>query len=152
MTDTKQQTKNTKSSETASGFSAGERAAMRARAKELKAEATRAQAEAAVLAAIREMPEPDRSLAQRVHELVKDSAPHLAPKTWYGMPAYANHAGKIVCYFKSGSKFQTRYATFGFEDAAQLDDGTLWPTCFALTELTPSVESKIRTLVKAAAR
>ena len=94
---------------------------MRARAKELKAQANREEAEAAVLSAIREMPEPDRSLAGRVHELVKDCAPHLASKTWYGMPAYANDAGKVVCYFKGGSKFQTRYATFGFEDAANLD-------------------------------
>jgi uncharacterized protein YdhG (YjbR/CyaY superfamily) len=138
-------------SKTNSGFSADERAAMRARAKELKVEASRAEAESAVLAAIRAMPDPDRSLAGRIYELVKESAPQLAPKTWYGMPAYANDAGKVVCYFKGGSKFQTRYATFGFEEAANLDDGAMWPTCFALTELTPSIETKIRSLVKKAA-
>ena len=151
MADTKQKQKTTTTKAAASGFSAEERAAMRARAKELKAQENKAEAEAAVRKAIREMPEPDRSLATRVHELVKESAPDLAPKTWYGMPAYANDAGKVVCYFKGGNKFQTRYATFGFEDAAQLDDGSLWPTCFALTELTPSVEKQIRALVKKAA-
>jgi uncharacterized protein YdhG (YjbR/CyaY superfamily) len=146
MADTSQKTKGT-----TSGFSADERAAMRARAKELKAEANKAGAEAAVVAAIRNMPEPDRSLAGRIHELVKGSAPQLAAKTWYGMPAYANAAGKVVCYFKGSSKFQTRYATFGFEDAAALDEGAMWPTCFALTTLSPSVEREIRSLVKKAA-
>lgn len=133
-----------------SGFTAEERAAMRARAKEQKAEATKAEAEAAVLAAIADMPEPDRSLAERLHAIVKDSAPELAAKTWYGMPAYARD-GKVVCYFKGADKFTTRYATFGFEEAAHLDDGAMWPTCFAVTELTPAVEAEIRALVKKAA-
>src|SRR4051812_3607974 len=141
MADTK---KNTQS------FTVEERAAMRARAKELKAEASKAGAEAAVLAAIADMPKPDRSLAERLHAIVKDTAPHLTAKTWYGMPAYARD-GKVVCYFKAAEKFKTRYATFGFEEAATLDDGTMWPTCFALTELTPAVEADIRALVKKAA-
>ena len=132
-----------------SGFTAEERAAMRARAKELKAETSRAEAEDAVLAAIAEMPPPDRVLAERLHALVKDAAPVLSPKTWYGMPAYAND-GKVVCYFKGADKFKTRYATFGFEEAATLDDGAMWPTCFAVTELTTAVEAKIRSLVKKA--
>ena len=135
---------------TPSGFTAEERAAMKARAKELKAEANKADAEAAVLAAIAEMPEPDRSLAERIHALVKASAPALSPKTWYGMPAYAID-GKVVCYFKGADKFKSRYATFGFEEAANLDDGAMWPTCFAVTELTAAVEAKIRALVKKAA-
>ena len=133
------------------GFTAEERAAMRARAKELKAEASKADAEAGVLAAIAEMTEPDRSLATRLHALVKETAPNLAPKTWYGMPAYARD-GKVVCYFKGGGKFKTRYATFGFEEAANLDDGAMWPTCYALLELTAATESKIRALVKKAAK
>ena len=120
---------------------------MRARAKELKAATSRVEAEEAVLAAIAEMPPSDRALAERVHAIVKDAAPALSPKTWYGMPAYAND-GKVVCYFKGADKFKTRYATFGFEEAATLDDGTMWPTCFALTELTTAVEGKIRSLVK----
>ncbi len=134
-----------------SGFTAEERAAMRARAKELKAQATKADAEAAVLAAVAEMPEPDRSMAERLHAIVKDSAPVLSARTWYGMPAYAKD-GKVVCYFQGADKFKTRYATFGFEEAAKLDDGTMWPTCFALTELTTAVEAKIRALVKKAVR
>ena len=120
---------------------------MRARAKELKAATSRVEAEEAVLAAIAEMPPSDRALAERVHAIVKDAAPALSPKTWYGMPAYAND-GKVVCYFKGADKFKTRYATFGFEEAATLDDGPMWPTCFALTELTTAVEGKIRSLVK----
>jgi uncharacterized protein YdhG (YjbR/CyaY superfamily) len=134
----------------AAGFTAEERAAMRARAKELKAEASKADAEAAVLAAIDGMVEPDRSLARRLHDLVKAAAPELVAKTWYGMPAYARD-GKVVCYFKGADKFKTRYATFGFEEAANLDDGVLWPTCFALTELTPAAEAEIRALVTKAA-
>ena len=132
-------------------FSPAERAAMRARAKELKDEAKKADAEATVLAAIADMPEPDRSLATRIHALVKETAPSLVPRTWYGMPAYTKE-GKVVCYFKGAHKFETRYAQFGFEDAASLDDGALWPTVFAVTELTPSVETKLRGLVKKAAR
>ena len=132
-------------------FSPAERAAMRARAKELKEEAKKADAEATVLAAIKDMPEPDRSLATRIHALVKETAPTLVPRTWYGMPAYTKE-GKVVCYFKGASKFETRYAQFGFEDAAALDDGALWPTVFAVTELTPSIETKLRALVKKAAR
>ena len=140
-----------KKTSTGSGFTAEERAAMRARAKELKAEASRADAEATVLAAIGDMPEPDRSLAKGIHALVREAAPGLAPKTWYGMPAYANEDGKVVCYFKGADKFKTRYAQFGFEEAASLDDGVLWPTVFAVTELTPAVEKKIRSLVAQAA-
>jgi uncharacterized protein YdhG (YjbR/CyaY superfamily) len=134
---------------TASGFTAEERAAMKARAKELKADATKAEAEAAVLAAIAQMPEPDRSMAQKLHAIIKDGAPVLSPRTWYGMPAYTKD-GKVVCYFKGADKFKTRYATFGFEEAAGLDDGAMWPTCFALTKLTPAVETEIRALVKRA--
>ena len=130
-------------------FTAEERAAMRARAKELKAETSKAEAEAAVLEAIAQMPEPDRSMAERLHAIIKDSAPVLASRTWYGMPAYAKD-GKVVCFFKGADKFKTRYATFGFEEAANLDDGAMWPTSFALTKLTPAVEAEIRTLVKQA--
>lgn len=148
-----QTSKTTKTSaaepEASSGFTTAERAAMRARAKELKAEAAKADADAAVLAAISEMPEPDRSMAARLHAIIEDTAPVLSSRTWYGMPAYARD-GKVVCYFKSADKFKTRYATFGFEEAATLDDGTMWPTCFALTELTTAVEAKIRALVKRA--
>ena len=137
-------------SKQSASFTAEERAAMRARAKELKAEASKADAEQAVLAVIADMQGADRALATRLHAIVKETAPDLAPKTWYGMPAYARD-GKVVCYFKGADKFKTRYATFGFEEAANLDDGTMWATCFALTELTPSVETKIRKLVKQAA-
>ena len=126
---------------------------MKERAKELKAEARadkdRAEGERAVLAKIAEMPEPDRVLAERLHAIVKASAPALSPKTWYGMPAYAKD-GKIVCFFTSADKFKSRYATFGFNDAANLDDGTMWPTSFALTELTAADEARIGALVKKA--
>ena len=132
-----------------SGFTAEERAAMKERAQELKAEATKAEAEAAVLAKIAEMPEPDRSMAERLHAIIKESAPVLSPKPWYGMPAYAKD-GKVVCYFQSADKFKSRYATFGFNDDANLDDGTMWPTSFALTELTPAGEAKISALVRKA--
>lgn len=132
-----------------SAFTAEERAAMRARAKELKAETSRAEAEDAVLAAIAEMRPSDRALAERLHAIVKDATPVLSPKTWYGMPAYAID-GKVVCYFKGADKFKTRYATLGFEEAATLDDGPMWSTCFALTELTTAVEAKIRSLLKKA--
>lgn len=132
-----------------------ERAAMKERAKEMKAEARankdRAAGESDLLAKIAEMPEPERSMAKKVHEIVSASAPELMPKTWYGMPAYARD-GKIVCFFQSAQKFNTRYATFGFNDTAKLDDGELWPVAYALKELTPSVEAKIRELVKKAVR
>jgi uncharacterized protein YdhG (YjbR/CyaY superfamily) len=127
---------------------------MRNRAKELKAEAranrNRADGESDVLAKIAEMPEPDRVMAERLHAIIKANAPVLSPKTWYGMPAYANNEGKIVCFFTAASKFNTRYATFGFNDTANLDDGTMWPTSFALTELTDADEDRIAALVKKA--
>jgi uncharacterized protein YdhG (YjbR/CyaY superfamily) len=151
MADTKTQQKTKKATAATNGFTAEERAAMRARAKEVKANASRAEAENAVLAAIKAMSEPDRSLAGRLHDLVKETAPDLEPKTWYGMPAYARD-GKVVCYFKGADKFKTRYAQFGFEEAANLDDGPLWATVFAVVELTPAVETKIRALVKKAAK
>ncbi len=132
------------------GFTAEERAAMRERAKELKAEAQRADGESAVLAKIAEMQGPDRAMAERLHEIVKASAPALSPKTWYGMPAYANKDGKVVCHFQSAEKFGTRYATFNFSDKASLDEGAMWPTSFALKELTAAEEAKIGALVKRA--
>jgi uncharacterized protein YdhG (YjbR/CyaY superfamily) len=133
------------------GFTAEERAAMRERAKELKAEAQKADGERAVLAKIAEMPETDRAMAERIHEIVKASAPELSPKTWYGMPAYANKDGKVVCFFQSAEKFNARYATFGFSDKANLDEGAMWPTSFALKELTAAAEARIGALVKRAA-
>jgi uncharacterized protein YdhG (YjbR/CyaY superfamily) len=131
------------------GFTAEERAAMRERARELKAEAQKAEGESDVLAKIAEMPEPDRAMAERLHEIVKASAPALSPKTWYGMPAYAKD-GKVVCFFQSAEKFDARYATFGFSDKANLDEGAMWPTSFALKELTATEEAKISALVKRA--
>src|SRR5215208_162373 len=131
------------------GFTAEERAAMRERAREQKAEAQRADGERAVLAKIAEMPEPDRAMAERLHEIVKASAPELSPKTWYGMPAYAKD-GKAVCFFQSAQKFNARYATFGFNDKANLDEGAMWATSFALKELTATEEAKISALVKRA--
>jgi uncharacterized protein YdhG (YjbR/CyaY superfamily) len=133
------------------GFTAEERAAMRERAKELKAEAQKADGERAVLAKIAELPETDRAMAERLHEIVNASAPELSPKTWYGMPAYANKDGKVVCFFQSAEKFNARYATFGFSDKANLDEGTMWPTSFALKELTAAAEARIGALVKRAA-
>ncbi|HSK81912.1 MAG TPA: DUF1801 domain-containing protein [Rubrobacter sp.] len=133
------------------GFTAEERAAMRERAKEQKAEAQKADGERAVLAKIAEMPETDRAMAERLHEIVKASAPELSPKTWYGMPAYANKDGKVVCFFQSAQKFNARYATFGFSDKANLDEGAMWPTSFALKELGAAEEAKIGALVKRAA-
>ena len=136
------------------GFSDEERAAMKERAKELKAEArankSKAEGESDVLAKIAEMPEPDRAMAERLHAIMKASAPALSPKTWYGMPAYANKDGKVVCFFQSAQKFNTRYATFGFNDTANLDEGAMWPTSFALKELTAAEEAKIGALVKKA--
>ncbi len=140
---------------TPEGFTAEERAAMRERARELKAEARRGKdreaGERDVLAKIAEMPEPDRTMAERIHAIVKASAPALSPKTWYGMPAYARD-GKVVCFFQSAQKFDARYATFGFSDEARLDAGRMWPTSFALKELTAAEEAKIAALVKKAAR
>jgi uncharacterized protein YdhG (YjbR/CyaY superfamily) len=135
-------------------FTDEERAAMKSRAQELKAEARsnkdKAEGERAVLEAIAAMRESDRVMAQRLHAIVKKSAPNLWPKTWYGMPAYARD-GKIVCFFKSAQKFNTRYATFGFEEAAHLDDGAMWSTSYALTKLTAADEARIAALVKKAA-
>ncbi len=139
---------------TAKGFSDEEKAAMKARAKELKAEERagkdKAAGENAVLAAIAALPEPDHGMAARLHVIIKASAPALSPKTWYGMPAYANKDGKVVCYFTPASKFNSRYATFGFNDDAILDEGAMWPTSFALTELTAAEEARISALVKKA--
>jgi len=134
---------------TKKGFSDEERAAMRERARETKRAATKADGEREVLAKIAEMEEPDRALAERLHAIVMDSAPELAPRTWYGMPAYAKD-GKIVCFFQSAQKFKTRYATFGFSDKANLDEGAMWPAAYALKELTPDVEARIAALVKQA--
>ncbi len=128
-----------------------ERAAMKETLKERRrALSGEADGESDVLTKIAEMAEPDRAIAKRIHAIVKASAPTLSPKTWYGMPAYAKD-GKVVCFFQSGLKFKTRYATLGFQDKANLDDGEMWPTAFALTELTPAVEAKIGKLVKRAA-
>lgn len=132
------------------GFTAAEKAAMKERARELKAEKGRAEGEADLLAKVAAMHESDRAMATRLHAIVKAAAPQLAPKTWYGMPAYANADGKVVCFFKDAKKFGDRYATFGFNDAAMLDEGAMWPTSFALTELTASDEKKIAALVKKA--
>ncbi len=137
------------------GFTDEERAAIKERAQELKANARRgsradkADGEADVLAKIAEMQEPDRAMAERLHAIVKNSAPGLSPRTWYGMPAYAKD-GKVVCFFQSGQKFKTRYATFGFSDQANLDEGAMWPTAFALTKLTAAAEARIAALVRKA--
>ena len=136
------------------GFSAEERAAMKERARELKAEERwkkdKAAGEKAVLDKIAEMPGPDRTIAKRLHAIIKATAPGLSPKTWYGMPAYVNQDGKVVCFFQSGKKYKSRYSTFGFQDAANLDEGKMWPTSFALEGLTPAEEKKIAALVKKA--
>jgi uncharacterized protein YdhG (YjbR/CyaY superfamily) len=132
-------------SEKSKGFTAEERAAMKERAKELKAQAS----ESAVLAKIAEMPKPDRTMGERLHEIIKVSAPSLSPKTWYGMPAYAKD-GKVVCFFQSAQKFNSRYATLGFSDEANLDEGAMWPTSFALKELSAAEEARIGALVKKA--
>jgi uncharacterized protein YdhG (YjbR/CyaY superfamily) len=135
------------------GFTDEERAAMKERAKELKAEARaekdKAAGERAVLEKIAELPEPDRAMAERLHAIVKASAPDLSPRTWYGMPAYAKD-GKVVCFFTPASKFKERYASFGFNAEANLDDGNMWPTAFALTKLTPAEEARLAELVKKA--
>jgi uncharacterized protein YdhG (YjbR/CyaY superfamily) len=135
----------------AAGFSAAEKAAMKERARELKAERGRAGGEADLLAKVAEMHEGDRAMATRLHAIVKAAAPALLPKTWYGMPAYADADGKVVCFFRDAGKFGDRYATFGFNDAAKLDDGAMWPTAFALTKLTRAGELEIAALVKRAA-
>ena len=131
------------------GFTDEERAAMKERAQELKAEAAQADGESAVLAKIAEMQGPDRAMAERLHAIVKGSAPDLSPKTWYGMPAYARD-GKVVCFFQSAEKFKSRYATLGFSDEANLDKGSMWPTSFALKELTAAEEARIAALVRQA--
>ena len=136
------------------GFTDEEKAAMRNRAQELKAEAranqNKAEGESAALAAIAALSAPDRALAERLHALITANAPALAPKTWYGMPAYANQDGQIVCHFQSAEKFKTRYATLGFSDKAHLDDGAMWPVAFALSAWTEAVEAQIAALVKRA--
>jgi uncharacterized protein YdhG (YjbR/CyaY superfamily) len=143
-----------KNTQKSTGFTDEEKAAMKARAKELKAEERakkdRAAGESDVLAAIAAMQEPDHSMAERLHAIITASAPDLSPKTWYGMPAYANKDGKVVCFYQAAQKFNTRYATFGFQDAANLDEGAMWPVTFALKELTPAVEARIEALVKKA--
>ncbi len=151
---TKSAKSTTASGKASKGLTAEEIAAMKETLKERKAEARwnkdRAEGEKAALAAIAAMKEPDRSMAKRIHAIIKDNAPALAAKTWYGMPAYANQDGKVVCFFQTGQKFKTRYSTFGFQDAANLDEGTMWPTSFALKELTSADEKRIAALVKKA--
>ena len=141
--------KSTAKNKKSKSFSAEERAAMKERAKELKAEAEKADGESALLAKIAEMKGNDRAMAKRLHAIVKANAPDLSPKTWYGMPAYARD-GKVVCFFKSAEKFKSRYATLGFGEEANLDDGAMWPTDFALKKLTDTEEEKIVALVKKA--
>ncbi|HEY8785296.1 MAG TPA: DUF1801 domain-containing protein [Candidatus Limnocylindria bacterium] len=136
---------------TSKGFTVEERAAMKERAQELKAAGDKAEGESAVLAKIAQMREPDRALGKRLHAIVKASAPALSPKLWYGMPAYAKD-GKVVCFFQDAQKFKTRYATLGFSDAANLDEGAMWPVAYALTELTAAEEVRIGGLVKKAVR
>jgi len=145
MTDTQKAAKSTTGT-ASKAFTAEERAAMRERAKEEKAAKSKADGESDVLAKIAEMQEPDRTMAERLHALIKTSAPDLAPRTWYGMPAYAKD-GQIVCFFQPAAKFNTRYATLGFNDTAHLDDGTMWPTAYALKELTAADEARISALV-----
>jgi hypothetical protein len=139
---------------TSKGWTDEEKAAMKARAQEMKAEARagkdRAEGEKTILAAIAAMKEPDRSMGKRLHEIVTAAAPSLMPKTWYGMPAYANVDGKVVCFFQSAQKFGSRYATFGFSDTANLDEGNMWPAAFALMKLTAAEEARISALVKKA--
>src|SRR5438552_7437121 len=149
-TDTKKSAKSASATRKAvKGFTDEERAAMKERAQELKAD--KADGESDVLAKIAEMPKPDRAMAERLHAIVKASAPALSPRTWYGMPAYAND-DHVVCFFQSAHKFKARYATFGFSDKANLDEGTVWPVAFALKELTAAAEAKIGALVKKAVR
>ncbi len=140
-----------KSAPKSKGFTDEEKAAMKERAKELKAEANKAEGESAALAAIAAMKEPDRSMAKRIHAIIKENAPALSAKTWYGMPAYVNDEGKVVCFFQTKYKFNYKYATLGFQDAANLDEGAMWPVAFALTELNAAEEKQIIALVKKAA-
>lgn len=151
---TAQKSTGSKTGKASPGFTTEERAAMRERARELKADArarqNRTDGENDVLAAIARMPEPDRTMATRLHAIIKASAPGLSPKTWYGMPAYANRDGKVVCFFRNAQKFKDRYATFGFNDKAALDEGNMWPTAFALAKLTAAEEARIAALVKKA--
>jgi len=142
--------KSTKKSARSTVFTAEELAAARETARERKLALTREEAEKAVLEKIAEMPEPDRSMAKRIHAIIKENAPALSAKTWYGMPAYANQDGKIICFFQTGQKFGSRYATFGFQDSANLDEGVMWPTSFALKGLTATEEKRIEALVKKA--
>ena len=140
-----------KARKASAGFTKEEREAMKDRVREMKsARGGKGDGESDVLAAIAKMPEPDRGMAKRLHEIVKISAPQLSPKTWYGMPAYANADDKVVCFFRNASKFKDRYATFGFNTAAKLDDGNMWPTAFALMKLTSAEEKRIAELVKRA--
>jgi len=148
MADTRKSTKRSASDKKFEGFTDEERGAMKERAKELKA--GKADGESALRAKIAEMPQPDRDMAERLHAVITASAPALSPKTWYGMPAWANKDGKVVCFFTPASKFKERYATFGFNASANLDDGTMWPTSFALEELTAADEARIGALVKKA--
>ena len=157
MNDTKKSAKGTSATATSSSaLSQEELAALKETVKERKTAARRgkgadkADGERDVLAKIAEMPAPDRSMAERIHKLVKASAPELSPRTWYGMPAYANKDGKVVCFFTAADKFKSRYASFGFEESANLDDGNMWPTAFALTKLTAADEARIAALVKKA--
>jgi uncharacterized protein YdhG (YjbR/CyaY superfamily) len=150
MKDTPKSAKSTNAvDQTSERFTDEERAAMKERAKELKAAARKADGESDVLAKIAEMPESDRVMAERLHAIIKASAPALSPRLWYGMPAYARD-GNVVCFFQSAQKFKTRYATLGFSDKANLDEGAMWPTAFALTELTVADEARIGALVKKA--
>jgi len=156
MSETRKSAKSTKATDTtAQGWTDEERAAMKERAKELKAEARRGaragkeDGESAVLEKIAEMPEPDRAMAERIHSIIKDNVPALSPRTWYGMPAYAKD-GKVLCFFTPASKFKERYATFGFNAEANLDDGNMWPTSWALQKLTATEEARLTELVKKA--
>lgn len=132
------------------GLSPDEIAAMKETLKERRAAGSKEDAEKAALAAIAAMKEPDRSMAKRIHAIIKDNAPTLLPKTWYGMPAYANQEGKVVCFFQTGYKFKTRYSTLGFQDAAKLDEGAMWPVAYALKQVTAAEEARITALVKKA--
>ncbi|TME54201.1 MAG: DUF1801 domain-containing protein [Chloroflexi bacterium] len=150
MKDTQKSGKSTTATKKkAEGFTDEERAAIKERVRETKAVADKADGESALLASIAAMPKPDRAMAERLHAVIKASAPALSPRTWYGMPAYAKD-GKVVCFFQPAQKFKTRYATFGFNDAAQLDEGTIWPVAFALKQLTAAEEPRIGALVKKA--
>ena len=151
MSDTQKTAKRTTATgKTSAGWTDEERAAMKERAKEMKVASRKADGESDVFAKIAEMPEPDRAMAERLHAIVKASAPDLSPRTWYGMPAYANKDGKVVCFFTPAAKFKERYSTFGFNADAHLDEGTMWPTSWALTALTAADEARIAELVKKA--